>query len=123
MANGCDLGDSRNQREFLEYLDKNNALLVTLAPNCRSFGPLSHLNQVINHTTCVQHYLEDQKHASSCGHVAQVQILLLLLLLRRAAPAVSALEIHGPRFWQILQLATESWISACWGSVDRTTAW
>ena len=59
----CDMGLLENQLDFIQYLRKNNVLLVTMAPNCRSCGPTSHLNKQINYDTWNDHYQGDRKHA------------------------------------------------------------
>ena len=57
LVTGYDLGDKHDQREFIKYLEKYNASLVTMVPNCRSFGPTSHLNRQIHHDTWQRHYI------------------------------------------------------------------
>ena len=59
---------------FYSVLTDHKVLVVTLAPNCRSSGPTSHLNRSINPNTWSDHHAKDLVHAKFCGHVAQVQM-------------------------------------------------
>ena len=68
------MDDLQNQRDFIQYLQEHNVLVVTIAPNCRSFGPTSHLNKQINPDTWNGHYAEDRVYAKFCGHVALLQM-------------------------------------------------
>ena len=40
LVTGCDLGDPQIQREFKRYLDYHQVVVVTMAPNCRTWGHL-----------------------------------------------------------------------------------
>ena len=74
LVAGIDMDCPQNQQDFLRYLRDHKVLVVTLAPNCRSFGPTSYLNKQINHDTWFDHYAKDRVHAEFCGRVAQEQM-------------------------------------------------
>ena len=74
LVTGCDLGDPQTQRKFKEYLENNNVLLVTMAPNCRSWGSPHYVNQQINPETYERHRAEDEPHAFFCAEVALIQM-------------------------------------------------
>ena len=69
-----DANNALRQRDFIQYLRDHSVLVVTMAPKCRSFGPTSQLNRLINYETWNDHYVEDRKDANFCGHVAEVHM-------------------------------------------------
>ena len=70
----ADLGDPTTQEMALKYLDDNHVLVVAMGPSCRTLGPPSNLNMVINYETWKRHSDEDQPHVSFCGHAALTQM-------------------------------------------------
>ena len=77
FVTGFDLGNRSHQNQIKHYITTNKVLVVTMAPSCRSLGPPSNINRIINYDTWLIHYKEDQPHIHFCAQIALLQIRVL----------------------------------------------
>ena len=74
LVTGCDLGDPETQKALTHYFNTCYVSVAILQPNCRTVGPLSHINWTHAPDTTYKHYKEDLPHKQFCREIALLRL-------------------------------------------------
>ena len=67
LVTGFDLGNEKDQRHVLSYIEHHNVMVVVMAPSCRALGPPCNLNYAINYEGWRRVFELDRPHLVFCG--------------------------------------------------------
>ena len=70
---GVDIGVPAGQTQVAQYINRNDVLVVVMAPSCRSIGPPSNLNYHIHYEGWLNSFTADLPHIKFCGKIACLQ--------------------------------------------------
>ena len=74
LVTQCDLNHPTQQIQVEHYIITSKPLVIIMAPMCRAFGPMSHLNKRIHAQSWKASYDECAPHGQFCGRMALLQL-------------------------------------------------